>query len=183
MKLPYFSHAFSLLSLTLFLFTADAHAQQLVGAWSLDETVGTTTADSSGNGNNATFNSGTPNWTSGLVGNSVDFPSGASNFFNTATLDELGGGTGITVSGWLNSDDTSGFDGILTTRNASTSIGGSIGNWGLNREGDSFDVRVQTNATGGSSGLNTAAGTVATDRWIHVAMTWNGSDGARDVYI
>jgi len=160
-----------------------AHAE-LIGHWALDETTGTTAVDSSINGNNATFNSGTPSWTVGFIGGAVDFPGGDTSYFNTATLDELAGSaTGLTTSAWIRPDTDAGYRGILSTRDAETSIdpGGSSGNWGINHEGSHIDARVQTTATG-SNGLDTA-NVIGTGAWTHVAMTWNGSDGARTVYL
>ncbi|NQT40926.1 MAG: PEP-CTERM sorting domain-containing protein [Planctomycetes bacterium] len=160
-----------------------AHAE-LVSHWALDEATGTTAVDSSANGNNATFNSGTPGWTGGYIGGAVNFPGGSSNFFNTATLDELAGSaTGLTVSAWISPDSNAAYRGILTTRDAQTSIdpGTSTGNWGIAHEGSHIDARVQTTATG-SSGLDTAD-VIPTNAWTHVVMTWNASDGARTVYL
>lgn len=158
---------------------------ELIGYWALDDGGGTTAVDGSGNANHAAFNSGTPNWTAGFIGGAVDFPAGNTNYFNTAALDELAGpATGLTTSAWIRADTNAGYRGILSTRDAQTSIdpGGSSGNWGLNHEGSHIDARVQTTATG-SNGLDTANGSVPLGTWTHVAMTWNSADGARTVYL
>lgn len=44
----------------------------LVGWWKFDENTGTSAADSSGVGNNGTFN-GTPLWTNGVIGSALSF--------------------------------------------------------------------------------------------------------------
>lgn len=79
----------------------------LVGYWPMDEGVGSTTIDASGNGNNGTW-SGTPAGTSGhyspgKVGQWAGAFDGNTNTVTTLSLTQLGGTTApFTISLWMN---------------------------------------------------------------------------------
>ncbi len=73
----------------------------LVGWWTFDEGTGTTAYDSSGNGNNGTFSSPAPTWTTGEVG------SGALSFNGTSSYVSVPSGptltyNPITFAVWVN---------------------------------------------------------------------------------
>ncbi|MCI0534427.1 MAG: hypothetical protein L0Z50_04300 [Verrucomicrobiales bacterium] len=64
-----------------------------------DETAGTITADSSGNGNNAVF-SADPIWAAGQVGNAATFNGAYADIPNSPSIDISG--TNITIAFWIN---------------------------------------------------------------------------------
>lgn len=71
----------------------------LVGHWEFDETTGTTAADSSGNGNNATLTdmNGATDWVAGLDGNALDFDGVDDHVITPITA----GSQNQTISAWI----------------------------------------------------------------------------------
>jgi type II secretory pathway pseudopilin PulG len=69
----------------------------LVAYWAMNEGSGTTTSDSSGNGNTGTLSSPAPTWVTGHAGNALSF-SGSSNY---VTANAINPASGITVSAWV----------------------------------------------------------------------------------
>jgi len=68
-----------------------------VARWDFNEGVGTTAYDTSGNGNNATFQ-GTPVWTNGKIGKALNFNDSA----DYLTTSGVAIGTTWTISAWAN---------------------------------------------------------------------------------
>lgn len=133
----------------------------LVGHWRFDETSGTTAADSSGNGNDATVSGGTPTWASGLVGNSVaDAWIRSSNPTGLST-------TEITLSTWVKA--SSNFD-----YSDAIALDWGFGTGGFTIYGDaSGDVNF--GVMDGGSQRKVWAGTVKVGEWQHWAGTYDGS--------
>lgn len=76
-----------------------ATAADLIAYYRFDETSGTTAADSSGNGNTATYYGGTPTWeTSGQVDGAVR--GNTNDGFEAGTFDV--NGSGLTIAAWIN---------------------------------------------------------------------------------
>ncbi len=151
--------------------TAGLSQAALVAHYTFDEGSGTTAADSAGGDQNASTNQGTVGWSAGKIGGALDLPGNASM---TAADALTTGATALTISGWVNMDDTPGYDGIFQSRGPSGEV------WGLNvRGGSAADERIDfrfPNEGGGSAGYGTANGSIATGTWYHLAMTWT-SDG------
>lgn len=77
----------------------------LVAHWKLDETSGTTAADSAGGDNTGTLNNG-PSWVTGTIGGGLDFD-GTDDYLN-APLTTIPTGVGSrTVALWFNADNVS----------------------------------------------------------------------------
>ena len=141
----------------------------------LDETSGTTAADSSGNGWDATtVNS--PAWTTGTLGNAINLTSASSQYLTlpagvVSTLDDC------TFAAWVKATTQSTWQRIfdfgtgttnymfLTTQYSSTS-------------GSNNRMRFAI-TTGGGAGEQSILSTVAvgTGVWVHVAVTLSGGTG------
>jgi hypothetical protein len=78
----------------------DTLALGLGGYWKLDEGTGTSTTDSSTNGNTGTL-SGSPAWATGQIGASIDFD-GADDYVTVPDAPSLDLGSGdLTVTAWI----------------------------------------------------------------------------------
>jgi hypothetical protein len=76
----------------------------LVGYWKLDEGIGTTAYDSSGNGNDGTLVNG-PTWVDGRFGKALSFD-GVDNMVNAPNSSLWNFGTGdFTMGAWINTKD------------------------------------------------------------------------------
>lgn len=164
---------------------ADLQLANLVGHWKLDSDSGNTAVDSL-NGNNGAWQNGDQvnlTWPTGFLGNAakIDDDSGNS-FFRIPSITQLEGGTGWTISTWINPDPQTGYNGIFMSR----SVNGG-GSWGMALEGNGpFHTDNRMSAGGG---LDTPDDIDADDEvgslggWYHLANTWNASDGVRKAYI
>jgi hypothetical protein len=76
----------------------------LVGRWHLDEGSGATSADSSGNGRNATL-TGSPAWTTGYSSYGLSF-NGSSNYLNATLGTSFGSNTTLTATAWVYATST-----------------------------------------------------------------------------
>ncbi len=134
----------------------------IVGYWKFNEGSGTTTADSSGNNNTGTLTNG-PTWvTPGKVGaaalafNAANLQ--AVNVNNSASLNVT---SGITIASWINVTNWGGNRRILQK-------GNSDNQYRLLAENGVFKFDL--------SGVGTLTNALpATNTWIHIAATWNGS--------
>ncbi len=88
------------LILTMFLAgSANADREGLVGWWKLDETSGTTAADSSGNGNDGTLE-GDVHWAQGVLGGAWE-GDGTGDYIRVPHSDTLSMSETVTVAMWL----------------------------------------------------------------------------------
>ena len=78
--------------------TVVAPSSGLVGAWGFDETAGTTTGDTSGNGNTGTLN-GPVRTTAGRFGSALDFD-GVNDWVTVTDSASLRLTSGMTLEGW-----------------------------------------------------------------------------------
>src|SRR5690606_20299406 len=79
----------------------------MVGHWAFDEGSGTSTADSSGNGNTGTL-SPAPAWTTGQIGGALNFD-GSDDAVNAGAGSSLAnlvsqGAGGMTIAAWIKAD-------------------------------------------------------------------------------
>jgi hypothetical protein len=82
----------------------DVPGSGLVGHWKFDENTGTSAADSSGNGYNATLANG-PTWTTGIAGSAVSFATSSTNAVTfPAGLQSTSFPTSGTLSFWIKGD-------------------------------------------------------------------------------
>ncbi|MFC1766599.1 LamG-like jellyroll fold domain-containing protein, partial [Planctomycetota bacterium] len=72
----------------------------LVGHWPLDEAIGSTTADVSGNGHNGTLE-GEPQWVSGVYGGALDFHAG-NDHVNVTHTPRMDMEDQLTIAAWIN---------------------------------------------------------------------------------
>jgi hypothetical protein len=139
-----------------------------VGLWHLSEGTGTSTADSSGNGNNGTLSASTMWTTAGYSGDAVSFD--GTNYLTAPLGTWFGGNNNLTVSAWVYATSaTSGpIFGVAQTLPGTgwdmpfLSISGST-------------VYGWIWATGG--GGTALSATVSLNAWHHLALTYNTSSG------
>lgn len=143
--------------------------------WSMDENIGETIADSSGNGNDGIINGAS--WTTGVSGSALNF-NGANDYVGILDIDL---GNTLTIEAWIRIDGGFGtFGGII----------GSQG-WGPG------DIHFQINPQYGNKlqfglfGLQPSSfmhSTTVFDEseygvWHHVAATYDGNSGVGKVYV
>lgn len=132
-----------------------------------NENTGTTVADTSGNGNNGSFN-GTPAWAVGKEGSGIDTTSGYVSFgqINATTgIDQL------TVSVWMKPTTAN----VATDENIVRKYANSgSSSWQLMRlstERGHFWIK-----TSGPLGGSSEAGSLNTTDWVHLVGVYNGVD-------
>ena len=173
-----FQHKFSRLSIgvvVLLVMLALPRAAQgditsnLVAHWQLDETSGTSAADSSGNGHTGTF-SGSPTWsTTGIHDGSLDFETSDGNDrVDTGNFDVTG--TALTLAAWIR-QETPLYDGRIIIK--SDGEGTSNQSWGLAiDEFGELDLRINA---GGTWQRLQAPAVISPNTWYHVAGTYDGT--------
>ncbi len=162
------SHRFiSLLSLVVLLGLVSVANAGLVGWWQLDEGSGTTTKDSSGNGNDGTLE-GNPTWVSGQVGNALAFANQRVTIKASKSLtgDLFQGPFTLTV--WINAKRTGNtwqqiFRAIRTAGNSNDTLF-------INNDGR-LSWRGLVNGAWAGGMCETAGGVVPADQWTHAAVT------------
>lgn len=147
--------------------TEIAQLYGLMGYWKLDESSGTTAADSSGAGRNGTV-SGTPTWTSGRISNALKFDGST----NISVPGLLGNSKNVTLSAWakLLAPDTSGAEVISL--------------------GDSFVIRLDDSGTtraffydGASWNVVSFNQTYAAGGWHHFAAVFDDDQDYCRLYV
>jgi len=168
-------------------FTASAYLQTnadttwgLVGHWKLDETSGTTAADSSGNGHNGTLVNMDPatDWVTGQIGNALALD-GTDDHVTLPIGSVIGSLTNCTIATWVNWSGGSSWQRIwefgsntnvymfLTPNNGSTGA-----------------LRFAITRTG-SAGENqtTSSAVLPSDGWHHVAVTIDADNHTHSLYL
>ena len=142
-----------------------------IGEWKMDENTGTTsTADTSGNNNNAAFNGSiiASQWTQGKKGSALSFD-GANDYIqaDNATLYDMGTTTPFTISGWFKSNSAG------TTQNIFMAINNTSNYYRIQLNGGF--LRAQLVNTGGSTfcTLRTNTSTVDDGKWHYFAALFN----------
>ena len=134
----------------------------LVGWWRLNESLGTTAADSSGNGNTGILVN-SPRWTTGKIGNAVTTTNGYVNCGTGSSLD-LANGSAVSMCAWVNpSSFPGGFEGIMAKRTGSYA-------YGINFNGGNFQVY-----TSGGSGIQIFSYTLPLGVWTHICGIMSSS--------
>ncbi|MBW7988537.1 MAG: LamG domain-containing protein [Planctomycetes bacterium] len=140
-------------------FTGTTKAE-LVGWWRFDESSGTTAYDTSGNGNDGTFN-GEPQWVSGFTGGALEFD-GVDDYVAIGDLDLTGS---FTLTFWMQPSSIPGDWHSVVMKEY---------DYGFEFDGNSLLGRVGDGAGGWGATVSTTISTPAV--WYHTAITWNGSD-------
>lgn len=160
----------------------------LVGYWTLDGNdinwaTGTTT-DKSGNGNHGQFGGALSTTTSpevGKVGQALYF-NGVSGLVGVGSADILDNLSAISISVWAkaNSYGESG-QGIFVEKNNNTATG-----WIFQKLSTGGTVRFSVNYSGADLIVTSANNTLTTSdygKWIHWAVTWEGSPASTSVHV
>lgn len=141
----------------------------LIAHWKLNETTGTTTSDSTGNGNTGSLVNG-PIWTSGSIDGGLQFD-GNNDYITVPDTTSLRLGTQQTVTTWYKW----GGGGSGDWRRLVGKGGNTDRNYGLWIYPQGNLVLFQVYSTGGSQ-ICSAQFTVASDtNWHHLAGTYDGS--------
>ncbi len=164
-------------SLVLGVILAGEAQAELVGWWRFDEGSGTVASDSSGNGNNGTFN-GDPQWVAGHFGNALEFD-GSGDWLDCGTGQSLRLGGAVTMTAWVR----------INVLNRDQKVGGnqngSNGGYKMTIYSNNiaeFEIRSAANA----STLNraVAGGTVlAVGEWYHVTGAYSQQGGYIRTYL
>jgi hypothetical protein len=138
----------------------------IVAYYKLDETTGSTAADSSGNGNDGTV-LGTPVWTTGQKNGAIELSGDTGNFINCgeawADFTEE-----ITVSAWIKCTFDQPWQAIVTKGDSS---------WRLFRDcvsGDSNNASFTLNGTGFTPAVSGSTGGVSDNKWHQIVGTYDG---------
>mgnify|MGYP002623797726 CR=1 FL=1 len=167
-----------LLTVAVLVASCSSASAVLIGHWKLDEGVGTTAADSSGLGNDATRSGAGGSWvTSGApAGNAFEFPGGGGNYFEASLGAALPiGAAERTITAWINPDQNSQDRKFL--------------GYGTSGSGLAFNFTVEDNGIRfrhGGGNITYGGGLVTPGNWYHVAMRVNSGasvTGDVDVFI
>ena len=156
----------------------------LVSLWHFDEGTGTIAMDSSGNGNNGTFDS--PAWVDGIIGKALRFD-GTEDYIeipSSASLDSIN--SQITVVAWIKTDfaqrgtivdnwfyDKTVEPPIGERAYVCTALSGS--------DAGKFDFGLSPRGNGSGSVWLTSNTAVTSAQWTHVAFVSDGS--AMSIYL
>jgi hypothetical protein len=143
---------------------------ELVGWWRFDEGSGTIANDSSGNGNDGTFN-GDPQWVVGYFGGALEFD-GTDDWLdcgNDPSLDL----TTWTITFWLKVNENKNYNGFIIKGNDVTENYEVLG-----FADGSFHFPI-AHTDGSRTYINTAAGVIVPDEWAHFAYSYDAAQGRR----
>ena len=144
---------------------------EVIGAWLFDEGSGNTAADSSGRGVDGVI-VGEPEWVAGQFGEAlklepekyVDFPPPLSAMM---VLER-----DFSCMAWVYANEwISSYQGVMSMQ-AGSSNGETYGFY-FDKGGERITIYI--NLVGGGQNLKTDLGTVELATWIHVALTYDGS--------
>jgi len=161
---------------TLALVAGSAQAD-LVGHWKFDEGAGATAYDSSGNGLDGTFTTGTPEWITGWYGGAIQF-GGSAGYIDLGPDSAMDLTEEITVTCWLKDDGfTTGWQAVFTK---------GLG-WRLQRNNQERTLEWTCPGLTLPTPYLFSQGTVDDGEWHHVAGIYDGQrqalfiDGELDV--
>lgn len=135
--------------------------------YKFDETSGTTAADSSGNGKNATLTSAT--WAAGRTGNAVSL-NGSSQYVSmptgmVSTLNDF------SIATWVRLNNLSTWSRIFDFGSSTT-----VNMFLTPQSGSGVRFAITTNGSGSEQRI-TGSSALVTGAWVHVAVTLSGSIG------
>jgi Concanavalin A-like lectin/glucanases superfamily/Chitobiase/beta-hexosaminidase C-terminal domain/FG-GAP-like repeat/Bacterial Ig-like domain len=145
-------------------------AADLVSRWKLDESSGTTAADTTST-NDGTLVNG-PIWSpdGGRIGGALAFD-GVDDRVDLGTMD-VAGGDGLTLALWMWADDFGVSDGRLISKATGTAAQDHY--WMLSTF-DNGALRARLKTGGITTTLISNPGELAAGEWIHVAATYDGA--------
>lgn len=158
---------------------ADSSEQGLVGHWTLDETSGTTAADSSASSNNGTMTSmdGASDTVTGQIGTALSFAGGSRITAGAAAtnVDDIFAGGG-TISYWIYPTNWNTFGRVFDKSDA----GGYPPDSGWHQQGTANRVILSQAFSGGTAQWETAVGSVPLNTWSYISITYDNSDANND---
>jgi YD repeat-containing protein len=155
--------------------TTQAASSGLEAYWKFDENTGTTTADSSGNGNTGTIVSAT--WTTGEINSALSF-NGTSAYVGASGSGSLADlyTTGMTVSAWIKPTGTSNAGRIVDKDNNGN------GGWLFAMNG-SNTVKFASDQFATTQPTRTSTTTITLNTWQLVTATWDGSTNGANIHV
>ena len=155
----------------------------LVGHWRLDETSGTTVADSSGNGHDGTIIGSLTLGDPGVIGTSITMPDSAGDYIRLANDAQIKPSEPLSISVWFKGDGgTVANQKLFQTENYAD--GGNRG--GAVLEIDNDTVSIGYGDTLGSGGSNRRVKYVSyvlpADKWVHIVGVIRGQTDM-DIYV
>ncbi len=154
-------------------------ARQLFSSavFTFDDGSGSTAADATGSGNNATLHGGAAFTSSGHINGAITL-NGSTGYLDATSSSDLQTSGAVTVSAWVKLNGTETDQKIASTQDF-TSGGFKLGIYGGKVE---FEIRDSSNqpyldrfVTGGA--------TLTTGVWYHVAGVWDPSTGTMSTYV
>jgi hypothetical protein len=161
----------------------------LLGYWPMDENSGTAAFDNSGRGNHGVLLNG-PAWTTGKVGNALDFHGGGNEMVNLNTDGVLDSGkipailmptTAVSVSAWVKADTFDYYRGIFWDgfwTGTTNQSGFSLWQW---TSPTGWDWWVKTIGAGGIYSWIQRGGTAGV--WTHLVGTFSSTQNRAQLYI
>jgi len=148
-------------------------AEGLVAYWTLDDGVGSTASDASGNGHDGTVNGAL--WAGGILGGSLLFD-GVDDNVDLGPMDvENPDGSRFAASVWFNALS---FNGSMDNRILSKTTGasGSDHYWMVStmESGGRAVLRFRLKTNGNTTTLVAGSGSIAAGEWYHAAATYDG---------
>ena len=145
-----------------------------VGWWKLDETSGTTAADSSGHNNNGTVNGG-PRWVAGFIGGALQF-NGSSNYVQVQRTVE----NDFTLMAWIktNVPGGAGTQAYAGSGLIWSDVGGTANDFVFAVLGTKLSFFA-----GNPDVSVTSSADVVTGDWVHVAAVRSATLGQLSIYI
>jgi prepilin-type N-terminal cleavage/methylation domain-containing protein len=143
--------------------------KSLAGYWPMDESLGTTAFDASGNGNNGTL-TGTLVWSDKVqcrVGKCLGMDATATNYVAIPNNSQVDAQTTLTLSAWIYPRSTGGSDSRSAVIFASS--------YYLSYNDSSKNLSCYWYNTNPEGYHETPSGSVPLNRWSHIACVWDGS--------
>lgn len=148
--------------------------------WHLGETTGTTATDSSGNGNDGTYNSGTSLGVAGAIANysdkAVDL-NGSTGLVSAPVYNPYTAGSSRTFEGWAWRDSSAAISALI----GATAGNGTNSRPSLNIAAGNGNVTWLPNE--GAAGVTWTAAWPGNDQWVYWALTYNDATGNAILYI
>lgn len=146
----------------------------LVGHWRLNESSGTSAADSSGSGYTGTLVN-TPTWetTGGQIAGDLDF-NGTTQYVTMGDVLDWGATSDFSISFWVNRDTTAGVDTVLAKKNSTAAA--TIGYLILI---ENVTNKVKLYMSDGTDQYTVTSSTsIDTTGWYHVVAVWDDDTAA-----